>query len=102
MAERDLQRIDISTVTDLEALAEEMRRTNEPRILRRANEDIAILAPVTRKKRKRIAVARPFTMDDPLWNIVGIAHSEGPTDVSQNKHKYLAEAYADLHEPKER
>ena len=37
---------------------------------------------------------KPFTMNDPLWNIVGIAASEGPGDVSENKHKYLAEAYA--------
>jgi hypothetical protein len=44
--------------------------------------------------------ARPITAEDPLWNIVGMADSgpDGPTDVSRNKHKYLAEAYADLHE----
>jgi len=31
--------------------------------------------------------------DDPLWNIVGIGRSDGPGDVSENKYKYLAEAY---------
>jgi excisionase family DNA binding protein len=43
---------------------------------------------------------RPLTYDDPIWDIVGIADSGpgGPTDVSENKDKYLAEAYADLHE----
>jgi excisionase family DNA binding protein len=40
----------------------------------------------------------PTSETDPLWNIVGVARSEGPTDVSSNKHKYLADAYADLHE----
>lgn len=49
---------------------------------------------------ERLVQAKPLTWDDPLWNIVGIATSdEGePTDISVNHDKYLAEAYADLHE----
>jgi hypothetical protein len=45
-------------------------------------------------------IGRPFTPESPLWNIVGMIDSgpNGPTDVSRNKHKYLADAYADLHE----
>lgn len=35
-----------------------------------------------------------LTVDDPLWDIVGIAHSDGPSDVAANKHRYLAESYA--------
>jgi hypothetical protein len=38
-----------------------------------------------------------FTMQDPLWNIVGIGQSDGPGDVSSSKLKYLAEASADNH-----
>src|SRR6266550_5980135 len=39
-----------------------------------------------------------FTKDDPLWNIVGMFDDpDGPTDVSENKGKYLAEAALDLH-----
>jgi hypothetical protein len=45
-----------------------------------------------------IAASRPFGHDDPLWNIVGIIDDDGPTDVSENKYHYLAEAYAD-HQP---
>jgi hypothetical protein len=43
-------------------------------------------------------LARPIEADDPLWDLVGIVGDEyeGPTDVSSNKYKYLAEAYADL------
>jgi excisionase family DNA binding protein len=38
-----------------------------------------------------------LTWEDPLWNIVGIASGDGPTDVSSNKHKYLADAlYAEF------
>lgn len=40
---------------------------------------------------------KPLTEDDPLLSIIGIDKSDGPTDVSQNKNKYLAEAY----DPKE-
>ena len=40
---------------------------------------------------------RPFTLDDPLWNMVGMIDDDGPTDMSENKYKYLADAYADTH-----
>lgn len=35
---------------------------------------------------------KPTSESDPLWSIVGIAAS-GRSDVSENKYKYLAEAY---------
>jgi len=38
-------------------------------------------------------VGQPFTMDDPLWNMFGIGESDDPTEVAENKHEYLAEAY---------
>lgn len=41
---------------------------------------------------------QPTTKDDPLWKLIGIGESSGPTDVSRRKHDYLAEAYEDLHE----
>lgn len=37
-------------------------------------------------------------MDDPLFELIGIGRSGGPGDISQNKHKCLAEAYTDTHE----
>lgn len=41
----------------------------------------------------RSRAGRPTSANDPLWNIIGIASDDdGPTDVSSNKHKYLAEA----------
>jgi hypothetical protein len=35
----------------------------------------------------------PITEDDPLWNIVDLVGDEydGPTDVSTNKYRYIAE-----------
>lgn len=35
----------------------------------------------------------PTSADDPLWNIVGIAESEGRGDVAEHVDNYLAEAY---------
>jgi hypothetical protein len=66
-------------------------------VLRRDSEDLAVLTPVKAARRPRVKKG-PFTSDDALWDIVGIGESEGPTDVSENKHRYLAEAYADTHE----
>ncbi len=52
------------------------------------------LTAVRRRPRRK----HHFSMDDALWDIVGIVNSGGPGDVATNKHKYLADAYADLHE----
>ena len=38
-------------------------------------------------------LGKPFTMKDALWSVFGIGESDDPTDVSENKHEYLAEAY---------
>ena len=56
------------------------------------------LSSVRRPKRRP---RRESSLDDPLRDIVGIGHYTGPTDVSSNKHKYLADAAADLHEPQD-
>ena len=37
-------------------------------------------------------LGKPFTMDDPLWDIVGIGASDVPDDVASNKYKYVADA----------
>jgi excisionase family DNA binding protein len=37
---------------------------------------------------------RYFSMDDAIWELAGIGIEDEATDVSSNKHKYLADAYA--------
>jgi hypothetical protein len=45
-----------------------------------------------RPKPKRASThGRPFTFDDPLFKLLGSARSAGPSDVSQDKQKYLAQ-----------
>jgi hypothetical protein len=46
------------------------------------------------KRRRSPRKSRRITADDPLWDIVGIGRSHGPTDVSSNKYKYVADAIA--------
>jgi excisionase family DNA binding protein len=41
-----------------------------------------------------LPMGRPTSAEDPLWSIIGIGESCGPTDVASNKHKYLADAYS--------
>jgi len=46
--------IDITDVPDILRLAEEVSRSNQPRILQRAGEDLAVVLPVgSRPKRRR-------------------------------------------------
>lgn len=102
MPERELKRVDISEVTDFAALAEEVRRTKQGRVVQRANQDIVTVLPVQTNQAIPGPRGKPFTMDDPLWDLLGIGHSAGATDVSANKHKYIADAiYAESHPPNE-
>lgn len=50
---KELKPIDITNVPELLSLAEEVHRTNEPRLLRRESEDLAILMPVKPAPRRR-------------------------------------------------
>ena len=70
------------------------------RALRVKREDVEKLPEQVDPDLEKLANAKPFTMDDPLWSLVGMFSddSDDATDVSSDKYKYLAEAYADLHE----
>jgi hypothetical protein len=48
---------------------------------------------------RRKAPQRRFTERDSIFNLEGIGHSEEPTNVGEQKDAYLADAYADTHEP---
>ena len=50
---RELDPIDISDVPELLHLAEEVRATQSPRLLRHHDEDLAVLQPITDGKRRR-------------------------------------------------
>ncbi len=60
---RELTPIDISNTPDLLRLAEEVAESGKPRVLRRADEDVAVLMPV-KKPAARRHTARKKTKED--------------------------------------
>jgi hypothetical protein len=91
VAER-LGPLDISHLTDVRRLAEEVRASATPRALQIDHETVAILTPVSEMPAKGRR-GRAAGADDPLWNIVGLGQSNGSGDVAENVDAYLAQAY---------
>ena len=46
--------------------------------------------------RSRTPSGHALTNESPLWGIVGLIPDDGPSDVSENVDKYLAEAYGNV------
>ena len=55
------------------------------------------LFTVKMKRPKTQKRSRAITSQDSILHIIGIGASQGPTDTSTNKHRYLADATGDLH-----
>jgi hypothetical protein len=87
---RAAKHVDVAQIPDLERLAREVQRTGQARVLTRNREVLAVLEPVPSTRPR----ARRTGPDDPYWGLVGLGRSGGPTDVSAEKYRYLAEAYA--------
>ena len=91
----ELSPIDSRHIPELDRLAEEVRTTGKPRRVQRDHEDIARLVPIAPARHRR---GRPTSARDPLWNIVGMVTAyEGPTDVSEQVDRYLADAHSGTH-----
>jgi hypothetical protein len=91
---RAAKHVDIAQIPELVRLAREVQRTGQPRVLTRDREVLAVLEPVPRTRPVARPRARRTGPDDPYWGLVGLGRSRGPADVSAEKYKYLAEAYA--------
>jgi hypothetical protein len=79
MQERPEMLVDTDRQRDVTQMAKELKH------------DVAELTPL-KPRVKRSVRGKPVTADDPLWKLVGIGHSV-KGDISENKHKYLVEAY---------
>ena len=55
------------------------------------------LFSVKMKRPKTKKRSRVITSQDSILHIIGIVASQGPTDTSTNKHRYLADASSELH-----
>ena len=63
--------IDITNAPELRRLAEDVAAPRTPRVLRRDNEDVAVVVPASPKRSARRG--QPTSEDDPLWQIIGMA-----------------------------
>ena len=97
---KSVRAVDMAEFPDLLSLAKEVQASQEPCLLRLNDRDIAMLTPVKPSSKKARNVKRRVGRtgpEDPLWGIIGIADPymspDAPTDVSENKYKYLADAY---------
>jgi hypothetical protein len=86
-----LKPLDITSVPEVRRLVDEVLAADQPRLLQIDRRNVAVLAPSPAKRTRRRG--RPTSADDPLWNIVGLAQSDGPGDVSENVDAYLVQAY---------
>lgn len=88
----EAQSIDITDSTDLLNLAEEVKRSGVPRLLKRGEQELALLTPVASPMSPRGRTAEGKSRDV-LLNIIGIGESAEPTDIAREELEYLAEAY---------
>lgn len=95
--EKAPKRIKVSPEDELALLIKAAIASGEPIIVDTGEAEYPLHVGSQKKPRRRLVHGKPTSEEDPLWNIVGIARSGGPTDVARNKHKYLAEAYAAKH-----
>jgi hypothetical protein len=100
----EITAVDISGLPDLVRLVEEVERSRQPRLLKCGDREVALLSPVATQRASDKSARRRLSRDeadDPFGGIVGIGDAAGspddPTDVADNKHRYLADAYAPPH-----
>lgn len=89
----DVQPIDITESSELLDLAEEVRRSGVTRLLKRGDQDLALLTPLAPRQEMQPRRQPAGDTSDALLNIIGIGESAEPTDIAQHEGEYLAEAY---------
>ncbi|HVA18709.1 MAG TPA: hypothetical protein VMU55_00875 [Solirubrobacteraceae bacterium] len=94
---QELAPIDVSTMPELRRLVEDVQRTQRTQRLTVDSEEVAVLMPAKKPRRRSYSRARPVTEDDPLFRLIGIGRSGTPSNASEHKHEALDEAYRSLH-----
>jgi hypothetical protein len=90
--------LDISNTPDLLRLAEEVRETNEPRLLTRNGEELAVIMPIKKPRRRRKSGV--IRRDDPIFKMAGLGDSGIPGGISWRKYDYFKKAFG-IQEPNE-
>ena len=89
---RDVQSIDISDTPEILRLAEEVQRSKQPRLLRRADEELAVIIPVQQARRKGRGTG-VITPDDPFVRMAGTGDSGVPGGISGRKYDFFRRAF---------
>lgn len=94
---KELQSVDISHLPELLRFAEEVRKSKQPRVLRRNDEQLAMIIPLEAvpPKRRRTGI---LSRDDSLFRLIGIGRSGIPGGISWRKHEYFLRAFRDDNE----
>jgi hypothetical protein len=89
---KELDHVDISDVPEVLRLAEEVHKSNKPRVLTRNHEQLAVIMPLQQPRRRgrRTGV---ITRDDPLFRMIGTGRSGIPGGISGRKYEYFAKAF---------
>lgn len=95
---KELQSTDITTITsvpELLHLVEEVQRSQQPHLLKRQDEQVAMIVPVTPAKAapKRKRRTGLLTKDDPLFRSIGSGKSGIPGGISGRKYDYFRKAF---------
>ncbi len=95
----ETQRMDVSQLPDVLALAEQVKQTKTPRILVRADgEELARVTPANARPHR--ATGKRTAANDPIWDIIGMGSSiGGPSNVSEHVDEFLAECEVSQNRP---
>lgn len=80
---KELTPIDVTDTPDLLRLAEEVRRSGQPQLLRRDGEDLAVLSPVGTPTKRHTRRAKRFTKADDDAFLASAGGWQGNVDVDQ-------------------
>ena len=89
---QDATSIDIALMPDLARLVEDVCSSGQVRVLRRANEDVALLTPLSGPAPPVNAEEAANTQNDSLWDIVGFGESDELEDVATHRGHLLTNA----------
>ena len=78
-------------ISDAPTVFDEVATSDEEVVVERGGK----LFSIRRKKARKLRGKRQFSPDDSLFGMIGIGAS-GKHDISTEKHKYLADAIADI------
>jgi len=89
---RELVSIDVSNVPELLRLAEQVQKSNQPRLLTRNGEELAVIMPLQQPRRRgrRTGILTP---DDPLVRMAGTGDSGIPGGISGRKYDFFRRAF---------